>query len=80
MAQLRDPDSWVTPQPPIKEVSTVSIKGIYLKKMPLEVRVAANKELAKQEVANETECRASIVFSIDNAIEHQPCLRVIQGG
>lgn len=65
LVQMKDPDSWVTPQPPIKEVSTVSIKGIYLKKMPLEVKVAANKELTEQQVANETEYRASIVFNID---------------
>ena len=66
LAQMKDPDSWVTPQPPIKELSTVSIKNIYLKKMPLEVGVAANKELTEQEVAKETEYRASIVFSIDD--------------
>jgi hypothetical protein len=54
------------PQPPVKEVSTVSIKGIYLKKMALDVKVAAlsaNKGLTEEEVANETEYRASIVFS-----------------
>ena len=65
LAQMKDPDSWVTPQPPIKEVSTVSLERIYLEKIPLEVRVAANKELTEQQIANETEYRASIVFSID---------------
>ena len=66
LAQMKDPDSWVIPQPPIREVSTISIKGIYLKKMPLEVKVATNKELTEQEVANTTEYRASIAFSIDD--------------
>ena len=72
LAKMKDTDSrqWVTLQPPIKEVSTISIKGIYLKKMPLEIKVAANKELTEQEVANEREYRASIVFSIDGRNEH----------
>lgn len=34
--------------------------------MPLEVKVATNKELTEQEAANTTEYRASINFSIDN--------------
>lgn len=66
LAQMKDPDSWVTPQPPVNEVSTVSIKGIHVKKMPLEVKVAANKELTVQQVANATEYRASIVFINDD--------------
>jgi len=69
LAQMKDSGGWVTPQPPVKEVSTVSIKGIYLKKMALDVKVAAlsaNKGLTEQEEANETEYRASIVFSIDD--------------
>ena len=34
--------------------------------MPVEVKVATNKELTEQEVANTTEHRASIAFSIDD--------------
>ena len=34
--------------------------------MPLEAKVATNKELTEQEAANTTEYRASINFSIDN--------------
>jgi hypothetical protein len=67
LVQMKDPDSWVTPRPPVQEVSTVSIKSIYLREMALEVKVAAmgaNKELTEQQVANQTEYRASIVFSI----------------
>ena len=75
LLQMKDPDSWVTPQPPIKEVSTVSIKGIYLKKMPLDVKVAANKELTEQEVAKTIECRASIAFNIDD--NEQPVTYVL---
>ena len=75
LAQMKDPDSWITPQPPIKEVSTVSIKGIYLNKMPLEIKVAANKELTEQEIANTTEYRASIAFGIDD--NEQPVTYVL---
>ena len=35
LAQMKNPDKWFIPQPPIN-VSTVSIRGIHLKKMPLE--------------------------------------------
>ena len=47
-------------------MSTVSIKNIYLNKVPPDTRVAAKKELTEQHVANETEYRASIVSSIDD--------------
>ena len=77
LAQMKDSDSWVTPQPPIKEVSTVSIKGIYFKKMPLEVKVAVNKELTEQQVKNETEYRASIVFSIDSDDNELPVTYIL---
>ena len=65
LAQMKNPDNWFISQPPIK-VSAVSIRGIYFKKMPVEVKVATNKELTEQEAANTTEYRASINFSIDN--------------
>lgn len=69
MAEMKDPDHWVIPEPPVREVSTCSIQAIRLQKLPLDVKVAArraSKELSDKEVDNETQYRAKIVFKMDN--------------
>jgi hypothetical protein len=74
MAKMKDLDSWVTPQPPIKEVSTVSIEGIYLKETSSKINVAVNKGLTEQQSAKATEYRASIVFIIDDNKQPMTCV------
>jgi hypothetical protein len=69
LAEIKDPDNWVMPKPPVHEVSTCSIQAIRLKKLPLDVNAAAwsaNKELSDKEVDKETEYKASIVFKMNN--------------
>lgn len=69
LAEMKDSSKWVIPEPPIRQVSTCTIQSIRLKKLPLDVNVAArsaNKELNEIEVDNVTQYRASIVFNMDN--------------
>ncbi|KAJ7017007.1 prion-inhibition and propagation-domain-containing protein [Mycena alexandri] len=69
IVQMKDSDSWIIPEAPMQEVSTVIISAIRLKKLPLEVNIAAmsaNGELDEKRLADESEYRATIVFSIDN--------------
>jgi hypothetical protein len=69
LAEMKDSSKWVIPEPPVHQVSTCTIQSIRLKKLPLDVNVAArsaNKELSEIEVDNETQYRASIVFNMDN--------------
>ncbi|KAJ7748394.1 prion-inhibition and propagation-domain-containing protein [Mycena metata] len=69
IVQMKDSDNWIIPEAPMQEVSTVIIKAIRLKKLPLEVNIAAmsaNGELDEKRLADESEYRATIVFSIDN--------------
>jgi hypothetical protein len=69
IAQMQDPGNWIIPEAPMQEVSTVIIKSIRLKKLPLEANIAAmsaNGELNEKQLAEEVEYRATIIFSIDN--------------
>jgi tetratricopeptide (TPR) repeat protein len=69
LAEMKDSSKWVIPEPPVHQVSICTIQSIRLKKLPLDVNVAArsaNKELSEIEVDNETQYRASIVFNMDN--------------
>ncbi|KAI9812105.1 MAG: hypothetical protein M1832_000616 [Thelocarpon impressellum] len=36
LAEMKDPDSWVVPEPPVRQVSDCAIHAIQLKKMPLD--------------------------------------------
>jgi tetratricopeptide (TPR) repeat protein len=69
LAEMKDPDKWMTPQPPVREVSICSIEAIKLKKLPLDINIAArqaNREMSEEDIDKETEYRASIVFKMDD--------------
>ena len=70
LAEIRDHDRWVVPEPPVREVGTCSIQAIRLQKLPLDVNLAARSEsgkLSDKEVDLETQYRARIVFKMDNS-------------
>lgn len=67
VAEMTTDDSYVTPEPPVKQLSTVSVQMIKLKKLPLDISVNKKKSLSKEDdVEQEAEFRASIVFQVDN--------------
>jgi tetratricopeptide (TPR) repeat protein len=69
LAEMKDADKWVIPEPPVRELSTCTIQSIRLKKLPPDINVTAQKarkEISDQEVDSMAEYRASIVFTIDN--------------
>ena len=67
IAEMTTDDSYVIPEPPVKQLSTVSAQAIKLKKLPLDISVNRTRSLSRDDdVEKEAEFRASIVFQIDN--------------
>ena len=69
LAEIKDHDHWVVPEPPVHEVSTCSIQAIRLRKLPLDIDVVdrgASKELSEKEVDQEVQYWAEIVFNMDD--------------
>lgn len=67
MAELMDESNWATPQPPVQQMTNCSVECIRLKKLPLDINVAArSSQMSEAEIDQETEYRASIEFKIDN--------------
>ena len=69
LTEMRDSSKWFVPEPPVRDLTTVTVKSIRLKKLPLEVSISsmvANGTLSANEANNHGEYRASIVFAFDN--------------
>jgi tetratricopeptide (TPR) repeat protein len=69
LAEMRNPSSWVIPEPPVRDVGTCEIVSIQLKKLAQQVEVAqkaAQGKIQDAEAEREAEYRASITFKMDN--------------
>ncbi|KAH8930734.1 hypothetical protein BT69DRAFT_1275273 [Atractiella rhizophila] len=69
ISQMKDIDNWIVPESPVREISTVTLQSIKLKKFPADVNIAAriaNKSISEKEAEDNTQYRASILFKIDN--------------
>jgi hypothetical protein len=68
IADVMDDSCWVSPEPPVRQMSNCTVVGIRVKALPLEANLAAKSStMSKAEIDEETEYRASILFKIDNA-------------
>ena len=73
LAELRDSNNWIIPEPPVRDVGTCEVVSIKLKKLALQVDVAqkaAQGKIQDTEAERETEYRASITFKMDNNEDH----------
>jgi tetratricopeptide (TPR) repeat protein len=69
LSEMQDPARWTIPEPPVRQLSTCSVQAVRLKKMPVDVSVAARSTddgLGNTEVDAKAEYRATIVFQLDN--------------
>ena len=66
IAEMTIDDSYIIPESPIKQLSTVSVQAVKLKKLPLDITIQQSGRLAKDDNLKKVEFRASIIFKIDN--------------
>ena len=67
IAEMTSDDSYIIPEPPIKQISTVTLTTIKVKKLPLDISISRKRGLTRDDdVEKEAEFRASVVFQVDN--------------
>ncbi|OZJ01513.1 hypothetical protein BZG36_05720 [Bifiguratus adelaidae] len=64
--EQKDESSWVTPQPPVRQLSVSKIASIRVKPLPLDKSTIDDGDIPKAARDQKMQYRASIVFNIDN--------------
>jgi len=73
LAEMKDPNQWIIPEPPVRDMSTCELKAIRLRRLPLEAATAAKVSRgsdSQHDVEGESEYRATLEFTLDDKPEH----------
>lgn len=69
LLEMKDKSKWFAPASTVRDLTTVTIAAVRLKKLPLDSSIAAqlaNKSISEEEARNSEKYRASIAFTFDN--------------
>ncbi|KAG8752104.1 hypothetical protein FRC14_007342 [Serendipita sp. 396] len=67
MTEIKDKSRWSIPEPPVRQMTTCTLEGIRVKKQPLDTSLVDNQsDMSAEEIEDEIQYRASLVFKIDN--------------